>query len=97
MINGNISNLQSDVSNLQSDVGVLQSEMPNKYEKPSGGIPSSDLASISGLDTTKAYSAYKVNAKGQVVAQGAMIEVGTTGQTTPSASLAVGGLFFQEI
>lgn len=68
-----------------------------KYTKPSTGIPSSDLASISGLDTTKAYSAYKVNAKGQVVAQGAMIEVGTTGQTAPSASLAVGGLFFQEI
>lgn len=55
------------------------------------------LASISGLDTTKAYSAYKVNAKGQVVSQGQMIEVGATGQTAPSASLAVGGLFFQEI
>lgn len=68
-----------------------------KYDKPSGGIPSSDLANIAGLDTSKAYSAYKVNAKGQIVAQGEMIEVGATGQTAPSASLAVGGLFFQEI
>lgn len=97
MINNNIGQLQTDVTALQSSVNTLESEMPNKYEKPSTGIPSSDLASISGLDTTKAYSAYKVNAKGQVVAQGAMIEVGTTGQTTPSATLAVGGLFFQEI
>lgn len=96
-ITGQISQINSDISNIQSDVGILQDQMPYKYEKPSGGIPSSDLASISGLDTTKAYSAYKVNAKGQVVAQGAMIEVGTTGQTTPSATLAVGGLFFQEI
>ena len=43
------------------------------------------------------YSAVSVDAKGRVTAGAQMIEVGSTGQTAPSASLAVGGLFFQEI
>ena len=47
--------------------------------------------------TAGTYSAVQVNAKGIAVAGGQMIEVGTTGQTTPSNSLATGGLFFKEI
>lgn len=47
--------------------------------------------------TAGTYSAVTVNAKGIVTAGAQMLEVGTTGQTTPSASLAVGGIFFQEI
>lgn len=47
--------------------------------------------------TAGTYSALTVNAKGIVTAGAQMIEVGTQGQTTPSASLAVGGLFFQQI
>ena len=47
--------------------------------------------------TAGTYSAVTVNAKGIVTGGGQFVEVGSTGQTTPSASLAVGGLFFKEI
>lgn len=45
--------------------------------------------------TAGTYSAVQVNAKGIAVAGGQMIEIGTSGQDTPSASLATGGLFFK--
>jgi len=47
--------------------------------------------------TAGTYSAVTVNAKGIVTGGGQFVEVGSTGQTAPSASLAVGGLFFKEI
>ena len=65
------------------------------YQKPATGIPSADLA-VSGV-TAGSYSAVTVNNKGIVTAGGQILEVGTTGQTAPSANLAVGGIFFQEI
>ena len=43
------------------------------------------------------YSAVQVNAKGIAIAGGQMIEIGASGQTTPSASLATGGLFFKQV
>lgn len=45
--------------------------------------------------TAGAYSAVTVDAKGIVTAGAQSIEVGTSGQSTPSASLAIGGLFFK--
>lgn len=47
--------------------------------------------------TTGVYSAVQVNSKGVVTAGNQLIEWGTSGQTTPSASLAVGGLFFMKV
>lgn len=47
--------------------------------------------------TAGTYSAVTVNAKGIVTAGAQFIEVGAEGQTSPSANLAVGGIFFQEI
>ena len=44
--------------------------------------------------TAGTYSAVAVDAKGRVTAGSQIIEWGTSGQTTPSANLAVGGLFF---
>jgi len=44
--------------------------------------------------TAGTYSAVAVDAKGRVTAGSQIIEWGTAGQTAPSASLAVGGLFF---
>lgn len=73
----------------------LSSQIASAYQKPSSGIPSSDLAT-SGV-TAGTYSAVTVNDKGLVTAGAQIIEVGATSQTTPSASLAVGGLFFKEI
>ncbi len=43
------------------------------------------------------YSAVKVNTKGVVTAGGQIMEIGTSGQTTPSEGLAVGGIFFKVI
>ena len=75
--------------------GILYSNDLAVYNKPSTGIPSSDLAN-SGV-TAGTYSAVSVNNKGIVTAGAQMIEVGTSGQTTPSSSLAVGGIFFKQI
>lgn len=61
-----------------------------------GDVKISTTLKASGV-TAGTYSAVTVNAKGIVTYGSQVIEVGTTGQTTPSASLAAGGLFFQEI
>ena len=45
--------------------------------------------------TVEQYSAVKVDAKGRVTAGGQSIEWGTSGQTTPSGDLMVGGLFME--
>ena len=47
--------------------------------------------------TAGTYSAVSVNQKGIVTSGGQTLEVGTSGQTTPSTSLVVGGLFFKDI
>ena len=47
--------------------------------------------------TSGSYSAVTVNDKGLVTAGAQLIEIGGTNQTKPSTSLAIGGLFFEEI
>jgi phage-related tail fiber protein len=47
--------------------------------------------------TAGTYSAVTVDAKGRVTNGAQVIEVGSDTQTTPSSSLAVGGLFFKKI
>lgn len=47
--------------------------------------------------TSGTYSAVSVDAKGRVTNGAQMIEWGISGQTTPSATLAIGGLFFELI
>lgn len=47
--------------------------------------------------TVGTYSAVSVDKKGRVTAGGQTLEVGSSGQTTPSSTLVVGGLFFKEI
>ena len=47
--------------------------------------------------TAGTYSVVQVDAYGRVITGAQSIEVGVSGQTTPSANLAVGGIFFQEI
>lgn len=63
------------------------------------GSASSEIAAelaASGV-TAGTYSAVSVDAKGRVTDGGQVIEVGTEGQTEPSSTLAVGGLFFMVI
>ena len=45
--------------------------------------------------TAGQYSAVNVDAKGRVTAGGKSIEWGTSGQTTPSNDLMIGGLFME--
>ena len=53
---------------------------------------------LSGKNITAGtYSVVSVDSDGLVGAGAQLIEIGATGQTTPSANLAVGGLFFEEI
>ena len=47
--------------------------------------------------TAGTYSAVTVNSKGLVTAGAKTIEFGTSGQTTPSASLAIGGIFLKQL
>ena len=47
--------------------------------------------------TAGTYSVVTVDAKGRVTTGGQIVEVGTTGQSSPTAALAVGGIFFKEI
>ena len=47
--------------------------------------------------TAGTYSVVTVDAKGRATSGGQIIEVGGSSQTTPSASLAVGGIFFKVI
>lgn len=112
-----------------------QSSWTAKYDKPSGGIPKTDLASAVQTSLGKAdtslqshqtitlsgdatgtsnngalavtlantgvtagtYSTVTVDAKGRATAGGQIIEVGAANQTTPSSSLAVGGIFFKQV
>lgn len=72
----------------------------SKIERSGGSVnvtrramQNSDLPN-SGV-TAGSYSAVQVNSKGVVTAGGTSIEWGTSGQTAPSDSLMVGGLFFE--
>lgn len=62
---------------------------------------SADVTAAAALSATGVsagtYSAVTVDTKGRVTAGGQMIEVGTQGNNTPDANLAVGGLFFELI
>ena len=65
----------------------------NKISVTRRAIVNSDLPD-SGV-AAGVYSAVQVNAKGVVTAGNQMVEWGVTGQTAPSATLAIGGLFFE--
>lgn len=51
---------------------------------------------VSGV-TADTYSCVTVDQYGRAIAGGQIVEVGTTGQATPSSTLAIGGIFFKEI
>lgn len=59
-----------------------------------GKVTKSKLADVFSTDDN-VFTAVSVDRKGRVVDGGSVIEWGTSGQTTPSANLMVGGLFFE--
>jgi len=72
----------------------------NKVLTVSGGVPvwQSISDTLPDIVTPGTYSVVAVNAKGLVTQGEKLIEVGVFGGTnTPSSSLAIGGLFFQEL
>ena len=52
---------------------------------------------LKNVGTAGVYSVVETDAQGRVVSGAQLIEVGADGQTVPSASLAVGGLFFKKL
>lgn len=58
------------------------------------GAVTTDKLSTTGV-AKGTYSAVEVDTKGRVIAGGQFTEWGTSGQKTPSASLAVGGIFWE--
>ena len=62
-----------------------------------GSAPITISATLSNVGTAGTYSVVTTDAKGRVTQGGQIIEVGATSQASPSASLAVGGIFFKEI
>ena len=52
---------------------------------------------LSPVGTAGTYSVVTTDSKGRVTKGAQVIEVGTTGQTSPSSALAIGGIFYKEI
>lgn len=78
------SGLVSNISKTNGNIAVTKRALTND-DLPASGV------------TAGQYSAVNVNAKGVVTAGGISIEWGTSGQTTPSDSLMVGGIFFEYV
>lgn len=74
----------SKISNSSGIVSVTRRAMADT-DLPNSGV------------TAGTYSAVAVDAKGRVTAGNQLVEWGTDGQTTPSDSLAIGGLFFMKV
>lgn len=52
---------------------------------------------LASVGTAGTYSVVTTDSKGRVTKGAQVIEVGTTGQTSPSSTLAIGGIFYKEI
>ena len=52
---------------------------------------------LSSVGTAGTYSVVTTDSKGRVTKGAQVIEVGTAGQTSPSSTLAIGGIFYKEI
>lgn len=75
---------------LFADKEFLASKSTDEY-----GTPKLAIGLAPTGVTADQYSAVNVDAKGRVTAGGKSIEWGTSGQTTPSGDLMVGGLFME--
>ena len=75
---------------LFADKEFLASKSTDEY-----GTPRLTIGLAPTGVTAGQYSAVNVDAKGRVTAGGKSIEWGTSGQTTPSSDLMIGGLFME--
>ena len=74
-----------------TETGTFTKELAGTYSAAKGGFELADAV------TEGTYSAVHVNKKGIIVAGGQIVEFGTEVNADPSASLAVGGLFFRKL
>ena len=77
---------------IKGGTGILVDNTTAITTSGSRTISLSDSGVVAGT-----YSAVAVDAKGRVTAGNQLVEWGTDGQTTPSANLAIGGLFFMKV
>lgn len=76
-----------------SDFSTAWNEPPQTVVPNTFKVELKDM--LTDVSATAQYSAVKVDAKGRVTAVGKSIEWGTSGQTTPSGDLMIGGLFME--
>lgn len=62
-----------------------------------GSADKTITVTLASVGTAGTYSVVTTDAKGRVTKGAQVMEVGATGQTVPSSTLAIGGLFFKEI
>ena len=110
-VNDSLTAIANYISGLQSGTNVV--EKANKLVTARTISISGDVSGSAVFDgsanatinvtlknsgvTAGTYSVVTVDAKGRATSGGQIIEVGGASQTTPSASLAVGGIFFKVI
>ncbi len=110
-VNDSLTAIANYISGLQSGTNVV--EKANKLVTARTISLSGDVSGSAAFDgsanatinvtlknsgvTAGTYSVVTVDAKGIATSGGQIIEVGGASQTTPSASLAVGGIFFKVI
>lgn len=79
------------VENIKLNGSIVTVDTANKL------VDLGSLVEANNAITPGTYSVVSYDAKGLVTAGGNVLEIGATSQTTPSASLVVGGIFFKEI
>lgn len=79
------------VENIKLNGSIVTVDTTNKL------VDLGSLVEANSAITPGTYSVVSYDAKGLVTAGGNVLEIGATSQTTPSASLVVGGIFFKEI
>lgn len=92
---GSTSGVLSEYSGLKTTKAEFNQSHFNIYHTTETNLETFGIDLASTGVTAGTYSALTVDAKGRATAGGQMQEYGTSGQTTPSASLAVNGTFWQ--
>ncbi len=107
-LGGDVSNLESGVT-AAGKAKALDHDVDFCIDSDTLVGSNDQLSNLSGTEvhlnvelktsgiTAGTYSCVSVNMFGIATAGAQIIEVGTTGQTTPSSTLAIGGIFFKEI
>ena len=96
--NGFLKKTASDTWGLDTNTYLTENETITISGDATGSGKTAITLTLANSGVTPGtYSVVQVNAKGLVTAGNQLIEFGATSQTTPSSSLAVGGIFLKKI